>query len=325
MVNLKDELQALEKLRNKFHEVFPAYITHIRFPRFKNMMANAKIDFTFPITALVGSNGSGKTSVLNALYGAPNRYSTGEYWFSTEVDPIEEGDGSPNRFIYGHYKSSLKQIVETRKARVRKVRNGRADPNYWEPTKEAPGDGMQVPVLPAGKPIEGRSSDRWNPVSRKVLYINFRKELSAFDKYFYFGKDPAIEAAREAAAAKKAGKSVRRHRIVNKMDRVREDAIWLSRVIEKGDTSETLRNRKIATENRLLTEEELKFVSFVLGHEYHEARWIRHRLFQGDGGISIVFKTKHGRYSGVCGQWRSRRNELCRTDPRCVEGHAFAA
>jgi len=52
MMNLKDELQALERLRGKFHEVFPAYITHIRFPRFKNMMANAKIDFAFAIAAL---------------------------------------------------------------------------------------------------------------------------------------------------------------------------------------------------------------------------------------------------------------------------------
>jgi predicted ATPase len=298
MVDLKSELQELEKLRDKLHKVFPSYITHIRFPRYKNMATDAKINFTFPITALVGSNGSGKTSVLNALYGAPIRHSTGEFWFSTKVDPIEEGDGSPNRFIYGHYNTIIKQVVETRKARVRKFRNGRADPNYWEPTKEVSGDGMQAPALPSDKKkVDGRSLDRWNPVSRKVLYINFRKELSAFDKYFYFGKDPAIEAAREAAAAKKAGKKVPSHRIASKMDRVRQDAGLLARVIQSGDTSETSRNRKIATENRLLTAAELRMVSFVLGRDYVEARWIRHRLFQGDGGLSVVFMTKHGRYS----------------------------
>lgn len=297
MFDLKEELQALEKMRGNLHRVFPSYITHIRFPRYKNMAKDARIDFTFPITALVGSNGSGKTSILNALYGAPNRYSTGEYWFSTKVDPIEEGDGSPNRFIYGHYSRATKQVVETRKARVRKQRSGRPDPNYWEPTKEASGDGMQSPTLPAGKKIEGRSLDRWNPVSRKVLYINFRKELSAFDKYFYFGKDPAIEAARVAASAKKAGKSAPARRIISKMDRVRHDAILLARVIESGDTSKAYRKQKIATENRLLSKDELKIVSFVLGREYTEARWIRHRLFQGDGGLSIVFKTAHGRYS----------------------------
>jgi hypothetical protein len=152
-------------------------------------------------------------------------------------------------------------------------------------------------MLPVNKAIEGRSSDRWNPVSRKVLYINFRKELSAFDKYFYFGKDPAVEAVRKAKAAKKAGKLVPGQRILSKKDRVRHDAGLLARVIQKGDTSEMSHNRKIATENRLLTASELKVVSFVLGQEYSEARWIRHRLFQGDGGLSILFKTKHGLYS----------------------------
>ncbi|GGA19296.1 AAA family ATPase [Dyella nitratireducens] len=297
MIDLKKEIEELEALRGKYHIVFPAYITHIRFPRYKNMASGARIDFDFPITALVGANGSGKTSVLNALYGAPKRQSTGEYWFSTKVDPIEEGEGSPNRFIYGHYSAGFKKVVETRKARVRKFRNGRDDPNYWEPTKESPGDGMVVPSLEPGKNIQGRSLDRWNPVTRKVLYINFRKELSAFDKYFYFGKNPAIEAARATAAAKKAGKVASGRRILTKMDQVRLDAGLLARVIASGNTSEKSHNRKIATENRLLAPDELKVVSFILGRDYIEARWIRHRLFKGDGGISIVFKTEYGRYS----------------------------
>lgn len=297
MVDLKDELKSLEKNREKYHKVFPGYITHIRFPRYKNIAPNVRIDFSFPVTALVGINGSGKTSVLNALYGAPMKQSTGNYWFSTEVDPIEEGEGSPNRFIYGHYNSGFKQIVETRKARVRKFRNGKMDPNYWEPTKESPGDGMVIPTIPPNKKIDGRSQDRWNPVTRKVLYINFRKELSAFDKYFYFGKDPANAVTRVAPATKTTGKTVLSRRIMNKMDQVRRDAGLLARVIISGDTAEMSRNRKIATENRLLTTDELKMVSFVLGRDYVEARWIRHRLFKGEGGLSIIFKTKFGRYS----------------------------
>lgn len=290
-LKLTDEVASLEQNRGRYDRVFPGYITHIRFPRFKNIADGARIDFTFPVTALVGANGSGKTSVLNALYGAPAGRSTGQYWFSTKVDPIEEGEGSPSRFIYGHRNATLQDIVETRKARVRKTRNGRLETNYWEPTKESPGDEMVEPVLLIGKTYNGRSKDRWNPVSRKVLYINFRKELSAFDKYFYFGKDPAPH-----APLPKGGK-VSPLRIASKMDQVRHDAELLARVIATGNTSYEHRNQKVATENRLLNQNELEMVSFVLGREYEEARWIRHRLFKGDGGLSVVFKTKHGRYS----------------------------
>lgn len=81
------------------------------------------------------------------------------------------------------------------------------------------------------------------------------------------------------------------------MDQVRHDAELLARVIEVGNTSYVHRGRKVATENRLLDKNELEMVSYVLGREYEEARWIRHRLFKGDGGLSVVFKTKHGRYS----------------------------
>lgn len=150
---------------------------------------------------------------------------------------------------------------------------------------------MAEPALQVGKTYNGRSKDRWNPVSRKVLYINFRKELSAFDKYFYFGKEPIPH-----TTTPKGGK-VSPRRISTKMDQVRHDAELLARVIDAGDTSYVYRNQKVATENRLLSQSELEMVSYVLGRDYDEARWIRHRLFKGDGGLSVIFKTKHGRYT----------------------------
>lgn len=266
-------------MRGKLLELFPHYITHIRFPLFKNITPGTRIDFPFPLTALVGGNGSGKTSVLSALYGAPKGYSTGDYWFSTEVDPIVEGKGRPNRFIYGYYNESVGRVVETRKARVRKIRDGKPDPNYWEPTKESPGDGMDVPVLEDFRAFSGRSADRWNPVTRPVVYINFRRELSAFDKYFYFGTDPG------------------RKRLATKKDVIVRDAAYLKRLVATNGTSVTFSGKPVATENRLLSSTELQAISRILGREYEAARFLRHRLFRGSNGLSVLFKTRHAQYS----------------------------
>ena len=57
----------LLKLKNKFEqnkrEYYP-YIEHIRFPKYKILERNSKIEFKFPITLLVGENGANKTSFI---------------------------------------------------------------------------------------------------------------------------------------------------------------------------------------------------------------------------------------------------------------------
>ena len=84
------------------------FIRHIRFPFFKNLAEGSKIDFEYPITALVGQNGTNKSSVLRALFGSPNNYSLGSLWFSTDVDEIK--DGGRSRFIYGYYDKATDSI-----------------------------------------------------------------------------------------------------------------------------------------------------------------------------------------------------------------------
>ena len=48
------------------------------------------------MTVLIGKNGSGKSSTLHALFGAPQGYTCSDFWFSTDVDPIAES-GDRNR------------------------------------------------------------------------------------------------------------------------------------------------------------------------------------------------------------------------------------
>ncbi|MFT3840750.1 MAG: ATP-binding protein [Myxococcaceae bacterium] len=237
---------------------------------FKNIAPGTRIDFDFPITAFVGPNGSGKTSALHALYGAPAGQTTSDYWFSTAVDPIAEGSGGPNRFIYGHWHDAAKCVVETRKARVSKA----SKPDYFEPTKAVAGDGMALVVPPSTGLLAGQDKDRWNPVARKVLYLNFRSELSAFDKYFFFGLPKATTTLK------------------TRQDRLRAWAPPLKRVFDAGDKKATYYGRSFVEGNRTLTAEELDDISFILGKDYSSARVVVHSLFDHLDGVSVLFETK---------------------------------
>src|SRR5450755_2155183 len=113
------------------------YISYIRFPHYKNLAPDLRIDFDFPITALVGVNGTNKSSILRAIQGAPGNENLGVYWFSTSTDPIAD-TGARNAFIYGYYHQGAAKIVEVLKTRVKKEE----DPDYWEPSRGLASYGM---------------------------------------------------------------------------------------------------------------------------------------------------------------------------------------
>ncbi|MEY5040672.1 MAG: hypothetical protein RLZZ414_200 [Bacteroidota bacterium] len=159
------KIELLQKLRAM--GVHRKYIEHIRYPFFRNLENNSKITFDFPITFLVGKNGGGKSSTLQSLYGCPNGYSLGDYWFTTQLDPIQEFDKNRNCFIYGFKNNDV--ISEVIKQRIHREGN----PDYWETAKPVTGYGMV-------------NKKRFSPIEKKVVYLDFRSELSAFDKFFHF-------------------------------------------------------------------------------------------------------------------------------------------
>jgi hypothetical protein len=105
---------------------FDPYIEHIRFPHYKKLAPDLRIDFGFPITALVGANGTNKSSILPGIQGSPEGENPGVYWFSTIAET-----GARNTFIYGYHHKAADQTVEVLKTRVKKE----ADPDYWEPSR----------------------------------------------------------------------------------------------------------------------------------------------------------------------------------------------
>lgn len=252
---------------------YPNFIEGIRFPLYKKLRPNLDIEFSYPFTALVGPNGSGKTSVLHALFGCPVKQSTSQFWFSTAMDPIVEGDSkSPNRYIYRYTPSHRKEPVEVLK--IRRARAGK--PDYWESDKPRKQDGMSSldgKISKKDKPF--RSASRWNPINKNVVYIDFRSEISAFDKFFNFGT------------------FTKRKTIHSKQDYLRSRSKALLKAIN--NSSYTYRGRKVQAKYEL-DHNTLSVLAKILNKAYTEAFVVEHNLFDTPG-FSIIFKDKLNKYS----------------------------
>ncbi|MFB9246079.1 AAA family ATPase [Massilia antarctica] len=258
-------MSSLQQQLSQMHvaKQFEPFITHIRFPKYKNLAPNTRIEFNHPITVIVGANGTNKSSVLRALYGVPDYSNLGMLWFSTSIDPIEEGDGERNCFIYGHFNQDAKRVTEVLKIRIKKDE----DPDYWEPSR--PYAKYEMEMIPrVGTPPPGAGKTRWNPIKKKMEYVDFRASLSAFDKFFYYGE------LRDKSNTQK-----------DKKDFIRARAPHLKRAADQGLTTLSYRksDRIVNSENTLLNAEELAAVSRILGRQYSEIRLIRHRFYNADG------------------------------------------
>ncbi|MFN0291586.1 AAA family ATPase [Pedobacter helvus] len=263
-MNSKDQIDNLVKKIQGAHKgkQFPNYIEQIRFPYYKSLSPKAKITFDFPLTMLVGINGSGKSSALHALYGCPDRSSTGDFWFSTPLDPIATNGvkGEIPSFIYT-YKDGKKSL-EVIKRRVG-VAKGL---DYWETSRPIAMYGMTP--LKEGK--------RNRPVKKKVKFLDFRSELSAFDKFFHFGQYKT------------------RKTITSKQDYLRK----YSEYVKRGFSS----NKAISVYNKLgkkprqASKESLEAIANILGKAYSQCNVLFHDYY-GEEGTTILFKHNRKNYS----------------------------
>ena len=273
--------KCLGKVKNliQAHQFRP-YIDYIRFPYFKNIQQDTKIEFEFPLTVLVGKNGCGKSSVLHALYGAPEGKSVGDFWFSTHLDPIKEDKIDRNRVIHGFYSIDAKCNVEVIKTRVQFNKRGGTyvNPDNWESSRPLKSDNMEeMPPLPAGlKSSPGRTKTRWKAIKKNVEYMDFRSELSSFDKVFYF------------------------HDLTNshqkKQDYLRDKSKPLKHSIDRKLSSHLYFRKQRIKQNREFTIDELKAISIILEKDYQNGRYIEHSFFKSEG-YSVIFTTDKIQYS----------------------------
>ena len=152
-------------------KAFEPYLHHIRFPLFRNLEEGLSIEFSHPITAIVGPNGTNKSSILRALQGCPDYENIGRYWFGTVLDVI--GSGERHRFVHGRWSDSAGAVVEVMKTRIqRRGKKTSTDPDYFEPSRPILGDGMARMPMIVGQTIPpDRTATRWKAIDKQVVEI----------------------------------------------------------------------------------------------------------------------------------------------------------
>lgn len=251
--------------KGKFHK----YIHYIDFPYFKNMKPNERIEFDFPMTVLVGKNGSGKSSSLHALFGAPEGYTITDFWFSTAVDPIEETRDEGNRhcYYYGFKDSSSEDIKEVLYTRIKNPKHA----DYWETSR---------PVKKYGMVSRKDDSDktRNSPISKNLIYLDFRAELSSFDKFMYFGDTKKL-----------------RTKSKRKQDYLRSKSVNLKSVLDNPQIYMT-GGRAQNELPEILNKDQVDAISWIAGKSYKSIKIIRHKFFD-DWGYSVILETDSTMYS----------------------------
>lgn len=273
--------QTQQNIDSKFtnsDQFFP-YIEEIRFPMYKSLVEDTRLPLDWPIVALVGPNGTNKSSVLQAISAAPEGRSLAQFWFSTAVDDIDSGirGKASHRFIYKYRFARDGLTAECRKYRgskqyrandVPKALIGKRDPDYWEPTKRVAGDSM-APIPQTGyDEWLSNNRDRWNQVKKNVLYLDFRAELSAFDKYIHH----------QSFDHWASDSTQKRYRVVQRSK-------WIAKALS-GKTLPKAQRHKLVQKVRLLPESDVATIARILGKPISKISMIEHRFF-GPTGFTV--------------------------------------
>lgn len=274
-------IRLLNNLKTKFKNNKIAYypfIEYIRFPKYKLLKENSRINFDFPITLLVGKNGTNKTSLLQALYGSPEGKSIGEYWFSTSVDKIDKDDGKNEDrhcLIYGYYFEKAERVVEVLKTRI----NIKNNPDYWEPSRPIKKYNMEI--LQKGEYSDlGSSSDtRWDGIDKNVVYCDCKEYVSAYDLFFYhydFKKTITQK---------------------SKQDFIRDRSKSLSKVLESNMQTYTFYNKEMVNYNIEMSEAVCNEVSEIMGESYSAIKIVTHNFYTKSSGnrpAKTIWMKKNG-------------------------------
>lgn len=270
---MKSREQLIKEIQKSFtnEKNFEPFIKYLRLYNFKLLNDGTRIDFNFPIKFIVGENGCNKTSILQALYGCPDGYSIGKYWFDTETDHIQNDRAS---IIYGYKNKYMNYDVETIKRRITRHydNSSKINPDYWETARPLITLGMskfnleELQRKSKERRIDikeiNKSSTRWDAIRKNVVYIDCKEYLSAFDLYFYhmdFKKSKKVESLQEF---------------------IRQRSEKVNEAIKNNMDSYIFRNIQRIGYNKSLPPQVCRKVSQIMGEDYCEIKVLTHTFYQ---------------------------------------------
>lgn len=244
---------------------FEPFIRKIVFTNFKNIRKLEELIFDYPITALVGQNGTNKTSALVALYGSVNKKTAADFWFTTPLDHSITKEKEYSSYYYT-YKDG------TNEAEVLLVNNQKKNRtiDYWETSRPSSKFGMNTSI--ADIESENKVKTRWSKIKKNVVYINFRSELSAFDRCLYHANKPSKN-------------------YKTKQEYIRSKSGNLKYAIENKTTIKTLYKKNKIINNIKLSEDAINIISKILNKKYISIQYIEHTFFNVIGG-TVYLKTE---------------------------------
>lgn len=294
-------MSTIDSLQRAFSaQQFDPYITSIRFPHFKNLEPNFEIEFTFPVTALIGPNGCNKSSILRALQSCPEGSSISDYWFDTALDQIDERTGS-QRYIHT-YRAPSGNIAEVMKQRVNKSERG---DDYFETTRPRKRDKMR-PMPPYDVRDEGlRNKERWKPIQMHALYLDFRAILPAYDIFMNFN----WRRQDNTPQGKKHLVRLRSSRISSALE-------------DSAASSKFAGVERLVHPARRLPKTEVEEIGRILGKCYSDVRIVEHDYYRCEGCTALM-ETSNLHYSEAfagSGEFAVVKlvHEICSAHPRSL-------
>ena len=164
----------------------------------------------------------------------------------------------------------IKEAIKTRQ-------KSKKDPDYWETDRPNPNIGMK----------EDNNLDtktRNHPVTKNVVYFDFRSELSSFDKYFHFYKSKNDKKIRDKEKKLKETKNY-----IRKKSSLLKDA-FNGKFVSFPRYPNNILNEECIIIDKTQDRECLDMINYILGKNYVEIKLVYHRIYES-WGISTMVKT----------------------------------